>query len=66
MPLPRTTPSNRKREPISVSVREALELVPFRVTSLYAAMKSGEIKSRMVGRRRVIDYQSLKKFAGVE
>ena len=50
-----------QREPISVSVNEALSLVPIGKTKLYEAMKNGTIKSERKFGIRCIDYASLKK-----
>ena len=49
-----------KRDPISVSVAEALLLVPIGKTKLYAAMNAGVIKSELKFGVRCIDYRSLK------
>jgi hypothetical protein len=55
-----------QREPIGVSVKEALMLVPVGRSSLYKAMQSGVLKSRKVLGIRIIDYPSLKALAAGE
>jgi hypothetical protein len=52
-------------EPIAVSPKQATQLVPIGITKLYEAMNSGAIESSIVNNRRWINYQSLKRFAGV-
>jgi hypothetical protein len=58
-------PDKPKLEPLAVSPKQATQLVPIGITSLYAAINSGAIKSQLVNGRRWIDFQSLKRFAGV-
>ena len=48
------------RDPIAVSITEALRLVPVGKTTLFAMVKDGTIKSRKTGGVRAIDYASLK------
>jgi hypothetical protein len=55
----------QRLEPIAVSPKQATALVPIGVTKLYEAINSGAIQSQLVNGRRWIDYQSLKRFAGV-
>jgi excisionase family DNA binding protein len=50
--------SNDKPAPLKISVRQATELAPFGVTTLYKLIGSGKLKSSVVGRRRLIDYKS--------
>ena len=52
-------------EPLAVSPRQATQLVPIGITKLYEAINSGQIESSIVNSRRWINYQSLKRFAGV-
>jgi excisionase family DNA binding protein len=52
-------------EPIAVSPKQATELLPVGITRLYELINSGEIESQLIGRRRWINYQSLKRFAGL-
>jgi hypothetical protein len=52
-------------EPLAVSPKQALAIVPIGMTKLYEAINSGAIKSSIVNGRRWINYQSLKRFAGV-
>lgn len=58
-------PEKPKFEPIAVSPRQATELIPIGITKLYEAINSGAIKSSVVNNRRWINFQSLKKFAGI-
>jgi hypothetical protein len=59
-------PTNKQEpEPLAVSPKQATRLVPIGVTKLYEAINSGAIRSQLVNGRRWIDYQSLKRFAGV-
>ena len=53
-------------EPLAVSPRQAKQLTPIGHTKLYEAIRNGEIESTLVNGRRWINYQSLKKYAGVE
>jgi hypothetical protein len=55
-----------KLEPIAVSPKQALQLLPIGNTKLWEAIRTGEIKSRFVNNRRWLDYQSVKKFGGFE
>jgi hypothetical protein len=57
--------NNSKPEPLAVSPRQATELVPIGVTKLYDLINSGELETTLVHGRRWINYQSLKKYAGV-
>jgi hypothetical protein len=57
--------SNPPPEPIAVSPKVAIQLVPIGTTKLYEALNSGAIESTLVNGRRWINYQSLKRFAGV-
>jgi hypothetical protein len=57
--------NNSKPEPLAVSPRQATELLPIGITRLYELINSGEIESQLVGGRRWINFQSLKRFAGV-
>jgi hypothetical protein len=62
-------PSYNKKvdlEPLAVSPKQALAIVPIGMTSLYEAMNDGRLESTLVNGRRWINYLSLKKFAGVE
>jgi hypothetical protein len=59
------TNNNPKLEPLAVSPKQATELLPIGITRLYELINSGEIDSQLVGGRRWINYQSLKRFAGV-
>jgi hypothetical protein len=58
-------PLKDKLEPLAVSPRQATELVPIGITKLYEAINTGMIQSTLVNGRRWINYQSLKRFAGV-
>jgi hypothetical protein len=59
-------PSNIKPEPLAVSPKQATQLVPIGITKLYEAINDGVLQSTLVNGRRWINYESLKKFAGVE
>jgi hypothetical protein len=54
-----------KPEPLAVSPKQAIHLVPIGITKLYDAINNGAIESTLVNGRRWINYQSLKRFAGV-
>ena len=59
-------PANKEKpEPLAVSPKQATQLVPIGITKLYEAINSGAIESSVVNNRRWINYQSLKRFAGV-
>ena len=49
------------RDPIAVSVNEALEIVPIGRSTLFKALKDGRVKSRLAFGVRAIDYVSLRK-----
>ena len=49
-----------RREPLAVSVSQALELIPISKETLYRALRNGSIKSRLAFGKRSIDFQSLK------
>ena len=56
-----------EREPIVVSISEALEIVPVGRSTLFELLKDGTIKSRKIQGVRCIDYRSLKEtFAPAE
>jgi hypothetical protein len=62
-------PSYNKKvdlEPLAVSPKQALAIVPIGMTKLYEAMNGGRLESTLVNGRRWINYKSLKKFAGVQ
>jgi hypothetical protein len=61
MPANNTTPP----EPLAVSPKQATQLVPIGITKLYEAINNGRIESTLVNGRRWINYQSLKRLAGV-
>jgi hypothetical protein len=64
---PRKPRKTTPRDPISVSVSEALTLVPIGRTALFAALQDGTIKSCLRFGVRAIDYRSLKEaFAPME
>lgn len=57
---PRRRPQNpRTRDPICVSVSEALAIIPWGRAKLFAELKSGRVKSRLVDGKRAINYRSL-------
>lgn len=47
-------------EPITITVTDALKLGGIGRNTLYKLIGRGEIKSTTIGRRRLIDYASLK------
>ena len=57
--------TNMPTEPLVVSPKQATQLVPIGVTKLYDLINSGELETTFVHGRRWINYQSLKKYAGV-
>jgi hypothetical protein len=59
------SPDKQKLEPLAVSPKQATQLVPIGITKLYDAINNGEIESQLVNGRRWINFQSLKRFAGV-
>ena len=50
-------------EPLAVSPKQAMKLVPIGNTTLYKAITEGKLESRVVNGRRWIDYQSLMRLA---
>jgi hypothetical protein len=52
-------------EPLAVSPKQALAILPIGMTKLYEAINEGRLESTVVNGRRWINYQSLKRFAGV-
>jgi len=52
-------------EPLCVSVKQALALIPLGQTALYEAMNDGRLESSLVNGKRFINFKSLKRFAGV-
>ena len=50
---------------LTVSVSKAAELTSLHRATIYRALASGSLKSSVVGRRRLIDAQSLREFVGV-
>ena len=59
------TSDKEKLEPLAVSPKQATQLVPIGITKLYEAINSGTLESQVVNGRRWINFQSLKRFAGV-
>jgi hypothetical protein len=57
--------NNSKPEPLAVSPRQAIELLPIGTTKLYQLINNGELETTLVHGRRWIDYQSLKRYAGL-
>jgi len=51
-------------EPLTVSIKEAKRLTSIKHDYLFQLLKSGKLASVKQGRRRLINFQSLKKFAG--
>ena len=59
------TSDKEKLEPLAVSPKQATQLVPIGITKLYEAINSGTLELQVVNGRRWINFQSLKRFAGV-
>lgn len=51
-------------EPLSVSVKEAKRLTSLKHDFIFQKLKTGELASVKQGRRRLINFQSLKRLAG--
>jgi excisionase family DNA binding protein len=52
---------SQKLKPITVTVKQALDLTGLGITTLYELMKSGDLEFTHEGRRRLILYRSLEK-----
>ncbi|WP_260482373.1 helix-turn-helix domain-containing protein [Sphingomicrobium flavum] len=50
-------------EKLLVSVGEAMQMLGVGRNTLYDLLNAGEIRSRMVGRRRLIEVTSLREYA---
>ena len=50
-------------DPISVSIEEGMRLTGWGRNFLYALIATGEVLSATAGRRRTLDYKSLRKAA---
>ena len=59
------TSDKEKLEPLAVSPKQATQLVPIGITKLYEAINDGVLETRVVNGRRWINFQSLKRFAGI-
>ena len=55
-----------KYDPIAYRVEDAMRVSGLGRTTIYAAMKDGRLKSRSIGRRRLIDAGSLRALVGGE
>ena len=51
--------SHNPTKPIWVSPKEASRLTSIRLTRLYELLKDGTLKSRKVGRKRLVSFASL-------
>lgn len=51
-------------QPVNVSVKEALAISRLGLTSMYAHLNAGNIKSVLIGRRRLVNLASLLEFLG--
>ena len=66
LPKPQKTKLNKKlgtasgKEPLTISVAEFEEMSGLSHTTVYKLIKEGTLKSRKVGKTRLIDYQSAK------
>lgn len=52
--------------PLTYSIAQAAKLTSLHRITIHRAIARGELKSKLVGRRRLIDARSLHEFAGVE
>jgi hypothetical protein len=55
-------PPSSELQPIGLSIKEAIRISGWKRTSLYGALKRGDIRSVKLGRRRLILLESLKRF----
>lgn len=55
--------SDHQIDPIFVSVKQAAHLLGVSPWSCYQLLDAGEIESRYYGRRRLVDVQSLRRYA---
>lgn len=53
------------QQPLTVSVSDAVRLTGVKRTTLYAAMSDGRLRYSHVGRRRLVDFESLRRLVGV-
>ena len=51
-------------EPIFVSIADSAKALSVGRTSIYALMRSGQLETRKMGRRRLITAESLRRLAG--
>jgi excisionase family DNA binding protein len=56
--------ANPELEPLLVSVKTACRLLGIGHSKLYELIAAGVIKSKKIGGKRLLDYQSLKAAAG--
>lgn len=69
LPKPQKTKLKRKlgtrneREPLTISVAEFEQMSGLSHTTVYKLIKEGTLKSRKLGKTRLIDYQSAKELA---
>lgn len=52
-------------KPIAISIRQATELAPIGVTTLYKLIGQGRLKSATIDGRRLIDYESFCELLGM-
>jgi hypothetical protein len=48
--------------PLAISIADAVRMVGLGRTSLYAAIGSGKLRTRLAGRRRLIEVAELRQF----
>ena len=51
--------AKQEAQPLTITVKQALELSGLGLTKLYELINSGELETVFVGRRRLITYRSL-------
>lgn len=54
---------NPADEPIFISVKKAAEKLSLTTWTVYQLLNAGEIESQYKGKRRLVRYESLKKYA---
>lgn len=54
------------RQRLTYSVKEAVDLTGLHKITIHRAIADGKLRSRLVGRRRLIDARSLHQYVGVE
>ena len=52
--------------PLTYSIAQAAERTSLHKRTIYRLIKSGDLRSKLVGRRRLIDARSLHEYLGLE